>query len=283
MDSRLLVGKVEVLALTDASGAFPIKLSQLFPAIKPEQWLPYRRDYPETFIDPETWRVHIGCYLLRSRNRTILVDTGIGPTPDSFFGGLQGGLVDSLLEIDTRPSEIDTVILTHLHPDHVGWNLTVDGKPMFGSARYLVSQADWDAFQRRDVQDAFPFAFVDQMITPLQELGVLELVSGEAQVSEEVALIESPGHTPWHMSVLVSSGGQKAMILGDVLVHPAQVTEPDWQFAFDMDPASAVTTRRRLLGRMQLEGTTAVQCHFPSPGFGLIVETGGRRHWQSLQ
>ena len=93
----------------------------------------------------------------------------------------------------------------------------------------------------------------------------------------------SPGHTPGHICVRISSGGQQALILGDVVVHPAQVTEAEWQFAFDMDPEVAVTTRKRILGQMELEGVTGLQCHFPNPGFGLVARTSGRRHWQPLE
>ena len=283
MEGRLTVGDVEVLAFTDAQGPFPLKVSQLFPAVRPEQWLPYRRDYPETFVDPDTWHAHMGSYVVRTRTRTMLVDTGLGPKPDAFFGGLKGNLPDALARGGIRPADIDTVITTHLHPDHVGWNLTAEGKPMFPNARYVVHRADWEAFQSAEVQAAFPFQFVDQMITPLERWGVLELVPDEAAISEEVSVRSSPGHTPGHVCVRISSGGQQALILGDVVVHPAQVTEPEWQFAFDMDPEVAVTTRKRILGQMELEGVTGLQCHFPNPGFGLVTRTSGRRHWQPLE
>ncbi len=282
MAGRLLVGDVEIVSVTDAEGPFPLKLGQLFPAVPPPKWLPYRRDYPEAFVDPDTWHVHISSYLLRSRGRTLLVDTGLGPSPDPSWGELRGNLMVELENHSVSPAEVDTVFLSHLHPDHVGWNLTPQKKLTFPRARYLMSKTDWDAFQTAEVQDAFPFTFVDRTLTPLEELGVLDLLSGETPLTQEIVAVPTPGHTPGHMSVLISSGGQKALILGDVLVHPAQVSEPDWEFAFDMDPESAVATRRRVLGRMEMESITAVQCHMPSPGFGLIVRSGERRYWQAV-
>ncbi len=283
MEGKLLVGDVEIISFTDAAGEFPMKISQLFPGVRPDQWLPYRHDFPESFIDPDTWHAHIGSYVIRSRSRVMLVDTGLGPSPDPFFGALRGRLPDALAAGGIHPADIDTVILTHLHPDHVGWNLTAQGKPVFPNARYVVHQADWDAFQSAEVQEAFPIKFVDQAVTPLKELGVLQLISEETHLSDEVSIRPAPGHTPGHVCVFVSSGGKEAMILGDAIVHPAMVSEPEWRFAFDMDPDTAIATRKRLLGRLELESITAVQCHCPPPGFGLIVRTEGRRHWQAIE
>jgi glyoxylase-like metal-dependent hydrolase (beta-lactamase superfamily II) len=133
------------------------------------------------------------------------------------------------------------------------------------------------------VQQAFPFPFVEQTLTPLDKLGVLDLVEGETAITEEVIATPAPGHTPGHMVVTVSSRGQKAIILGDTLGHPAQVSEPELVFAFDMDPEQAVATRKKLLGRLEMEAMTAAQCHLPPPGFGLIVRTEGHRHWQPLE
>src|SRR3972149_5734665 len=119
--------------------------------------------------------------------------------------------------------------------------------------------------------------------SPLKELGVLQLVSDGASISDEVTVRHAPGHTPGHICVRVSSGGQQAVILGDAIVHPAQVAEPEWRFAFDMDPEAAVATGKGLLGPMGLEGPTGVPCPFAPPGFGLVARTTGRRHWQPLE
>ncbi|MGH2671187.1 MAG: MBL fold metallo-hydrolase, partial [bacterium] len=111
----------------------------------------------------------------------------------------------------------------------------------------------------------------------------LQLISEDAQLSGAVSVRHAPGHTPGHIALLISDGGQEAMIVGDAIVHPAQVSEPEWRFLFDMDPDAAIATRKRLLGRMELESITAIQCHCPPPGFGLIVRTEARRHWQPLE
>src|SRR3989337_720073 len=280
MGGKLTIGNVEIVALTDAEGPFPYKLGQVFPTVQPAQWEPFRQRYPKLFVDAETWHNHFGCYLVRSRGRTILVDTVIGPGPVEILGGLRGKLLDEMKAAGAGCGDVDTVFLTHLHIDHVGWNL-VGGKPTFPKARYVFHQADWDAFQRADVQAAFP-PYVDQAITPLKRAGFLDLGSGEESLTDEVVAIPTPGHTPGHMSILVSSGGQKALILADVAIHPAQITEESWNAAFDMNGETALATRKQILDRLEAEGLTMAACHFPEPGFGRIVRLEGRRYWQAL-
>jgi glyoxylase-like metal-dependent hydrolase (beta-lactamase superfamily II) len=164
----------------------------------------------------------------------------------------------------------------------VGWNL-IDGQPSFPNARYILSETDWNAFQDPAVQGAFPFQYVDQTLTPLKALGMVDLINGETALSDEITAVPAPGHTLGHMVINISSRGQRAMILGDVLMHPAQVSEPEWGSIFDMDRDQAIATRKKLLGRLEMEAMTAAQCHLPQPGFGLVVRTEGRRHWQPLE
>jgi glyoxylase-like metal-dependent hydrolase (beta-lactamase superfamily II) len=283
MRGQIIVGDVEITAVTDAEGAFPLKLSAVFPGVSEEHWRLYRRDFPECFVDLGTWHLHVGSFVLRKQDQVILVDTGIGPTPPALFGDMRGDLLHHLSQADVKPEDVRTVFLTHLHPDHVGWNLDGGGKPTFPNARYVMSRIDWDAFHNPEVQKAFPFPYVEQTLTPLEKLGVLDLLDGETAISEEVVAMPAPGHTPGHMVLTISSRGQKAMILGDVLGHPAQVSEPELLFMFDMDQEQAVATRKKLLGRLEMDAMTAAQCHLPPPGFGLVVRTEGRRHWQPLE
>lgn len=282
MHGQIFVGDVEVTCVTDAEAPFTVKLDALFPGVTPEQWRLYRSDYPEAFADPETPQVHFGCYVLRTSKHTVLVDTGVGPNPASFFGDVRGDLPRALSLADVKPEDVDTVFMTHGHPDHVGWNLD-DGKPSFPNARYVLSDTDWKVFQDPAVQARFPFQYVDETLTPLEALGVLDLIEGETTVTDEITAVPAPGHTPGHMVISISSRGQRAMILGDVLMHPAQVSEPEWGSIFDMDREQAIATRKKLLGRLEMEAMTAVQCHLPHPGFGLVVRTAGRRHWQPLE
>jgi glyoxylase-like metal-dependent hydrolase (beta-lactamase superfamily II) len=284
----LTIGNVQITCIHDATiEHFPMTLDQVFPSVTSEQWQPYRERYPALFPEPMRWRPEVDTYLIRSSGRTILVDTGAGPggTAVADFLGTSGVLPAQLDEAGIAPGDVSVVVLTHLHFDHVGWNLSGEGasaRPTFPNARYRVHRADWDAFGTKEVQAHFPFEFVDQTITPLQRLGVLDLIDGDTAVTDEIMLIHTPGHTPGSMSVMISSGGEKAVIWGDAFVHPATVTEPDWPFAFEMDPATAAQTRRTLLDKIEAESMTAISCHFPEPGFGHIVRIDGRRYWQGI-
>lgn len=290
-EGTLFVGNVEVVALTDGEGEFPLTLSQLFPAVPADAWAPFRQRYPELFPRPDTWHNHYGCYVLRSQGRTILVDTGIGSHATNpgmittLAGGVDGRLMAELQTAGVRPEDIDIVFFTHLHPDHVGWNLLREGptpKPTFPRARYIMHQADWEAFQRPEVQAAMPFTYWEETLGPLATLGVLELITGERALTGEITAIPTPGHTPGHMSLALVSGGERALILGDVAIHPAQVTENDWGAIFEINQQLAAQVRQQVLDRAEAEGTILAVCHFPEPGFGRLVRLEGRRYWQGL-
>ena len=175
-----------------------------------------------------------------------------------------------------------------LHPDHVGWNLQRQGgqyRPTFPRARYVAHRADWDTFRRAEVQQemaAIAPGYVEQTLTPLESLGVLDLADGDRILSEEVTALHTPGHTPGSLSLLVVSGGEQAIIAGDAFGHPAQVEHPDWGVAFDFDGPQAEKTRRQLLDWVEAEGLVLSAMHFPEPGFGRVVRLEGRRFWQAL-
>lgn len=289
-DSRLSVGNVEILDLTDIVLDFPMPLSQIFPDVPSDAWTPYMDRFPDSFPRADTWRGHFGGFLIRSDGRTILVDTGMGSgvtnpgTVAMFTGGVDGQLLESLQGAGVGIGDIDTVFFTHLHPDHVGWNLSSGNgeskKPTFSNARYLVPQADWDAFQTPEVQAHFPFPFWEETLGPLASLDVLEQVTGEHALTSEITAIPTPGHTPGSTSLVISSGGENALLIGDVTTNPAQVTEPDWVFAFDMDSALAAETRKTLVDRAEAEDAVLITCHFHN--YGRVVRTEGRRYWQGL-
>ena len=152
---------------------------------------------------------------------------------------------------------------------------------MFPGARYVVHQADWDAFGNPEVQKHFP-QYWEETLGPLEKLGVLDLISDEQILTIELTAIPTPGHTPGHMSVAIDSAGERALIMGDAAIHPAQLTEVDWVNIFEMDQYMAVQTRSRLGDRVESENAILIACHFPAPGFGRLVRIEGRRYWQVL-
>ena len=285
--TKQTIGNVEIMVLHDAEIALPF--SRSFPGVPPEAWGPYQQRFPEAFVGADNLRVHFECYLIRSQGKTLLVDTGLGSaisnpgTVANVGGGTEGQLLTTLHSAGLQASDIDTVFLTHLHPDHVGWNMTRNeaGESVaFPNARYVGNQADWDAFNTPKDSEIFGFDWWEDTVAPLRELGVLDLVTGETQMTSEITAIPTPGHTPGSMSLAIVSAGERAFIMGDVFHGPAQVTETDWVFHYDVDPELAVQTRRRMLDRVEAEDAAMAICHHS--GFGRVVRVEGRRYWQAL-
>jgi glyoxylase-like metal-dependent hydrolase (beta-lactamase superfamily II) len=286
---RIRVGEVEVLGLADAAvDPSPWPFSFRFPDMPPETLEPYRQRYPDAFShagSPDDAPANFTCYVLRSRGQTVLVDTGIGPASAPMAGACHtvGDLPQRLTAAGVPLESINLVVLTHIHPDHIGWTTQrVNGevRPTFARARYLVHQADWDAWQSPEVTQIF--GGFDEFVRPLADAGVLDLTSGEKSLNEELSTIHTPGHTPGSQSVLIRSGSEQALIIGDAIGHPMQVTEPDWRFTFDMHSDVAVQTRHRLLDMLESSGMTFASSHFPEPGFGKVVRLDGKRYWQAV-
>ncbi len=271
------VGNVEITSLSD--GYLEFDSCNFFPSVSPEQWQPY-----QAHLTPENKvRFNLASYLVRSDGRTILVDTGLGPPPAEAPASPWGELLTALQSHGVRPEDIDMVVMTHLHRDHVGWNLQRLGSgytPTFPRARYWASRKDWEACHRVEVRERFPNG--PSCVWPLQDLGLLELVDGEHTLTQELSTLPTPGHTPGHMSILITSQGQRGLILGDAAHNPAQVQETEWISRADMDPRQAGITRRQLMERLAREGATVAAGHFPAPGFGRVVTMQGRRYWQGL-
>ena len=265
--SSIAVGEVEVVALTDVEGPF-FRLDQLFPGVPLEDWEPYFARYPWAFANESTFRGRIGGYLVKARDRNILVDTGIGPA--AF--GTPGSLLADMEDNGFQPADIDVVFLTHLHGDHLGWSVTEEGEPTFPRARYVTQAVEREDSGSRE----------GQALAPLKSLGAVDLLYGEEPISEEVIAIPTPGHSPGHTSLLVSSGGESVIIIGDVVVHPAQVTEPLWNIHFDEDKEQASFTREMLLDWVEADGIVIAAGHVPGTGFGRVIREGGRRYWQAL-
>lgn len=276
-------GAVRVMALQDAVVDYPWPLEQLFPGVPDAAWEPFRERFPAAFAAPDVYRSTYRCYLLQSQGQTLLVDTGMGPddSPLAAVFGHGGKLMAALAEAGVSPEDVDTVVLTHLHPDHVGGNV-LDGRLAFPQARYVASRADWEHFHDPEVQAHFPFEFVGRSITSLEELGALELFDGEHALTDELTIEPTPGHTPGHTIIRIDSGGERALLVADAVLHPAQVTDPNFSSMFDTDPETDQRTRRALLDRLESEQLVFSASHFPDPVFGRVVREGDARFWQPL-
>lgn len=274
---RTRIGDVELMSLCDSFLEFPA--ARLFPNVPAKAWEPYRQ-----FLSPgDIVRMQVACFLIRSKGETILVDTGIGAGPVEAFGGIRGRLPEELKARGVHPEEISQVFITHLHSDHVGWNLKKEKaawRPFFPKARYSVAKLDWEHFHKTAQEPNR--AYLKETTTPLLELGIVDLLEGEKALTPEVVAIPAPGHTPGHMALAVVSGKERGLVLADALHVPPQVTHNDWQELGDVDPALAVRTRRKLLERAEREKAVVAVSHFTPDNLGHVKSTGGLRSWHPL-
>ena len=208
MTEKINVGGVEVWALLDMIPP-AYTPDDFFPSIPLDWWEPYRK---EVFDQDGNLQLYYGCFAIRSQGKLILVDTGMGPGPHPERGNRRGELTQRMREVGLSPGDVDYVVHTHLHGDHVGWNLDAQGRPTFPSARYLAPKADWEYFRQAEVAPTAPF--VAECVAPLEPLGVMDLVEGEHAITDEVATLPTPGHTPGHQTVVIASQGSGAWLWG---------------------------------------------------------------------
>ena len=274
----LQIGDVEILALSD--GMLEFDLCNFFPTIPGEDWQPHASH----LTHEQKVRFNLGSYLIRSSGRTILVDTGLGPRPADMPDVPWGELLRDFQAQGVRPDEVDMVVLTHLHRDHVGWNLVREGEryvPTFPNARYWMTAKDWETCHQPEHQpQRYPNA--PTCVWPLEELNLIEFMHDEHSLTRELTAVPTPGHTPGHVSLLITSQGQRALVLGDAAHSPVQFEEPDWCSRADMDPDLTRQTRRALLDRLEREEIIVAAGHFQAPGFGRVVRLEGRRYWRGL-
>ena len=238
-------------------------------AVRRIEWL-----YPHFADENGRLKLSIHSLVVETPTRRILVDTGLGNDKQDrdvpTWNLRRGTFLGDLAGAGYPPESIDTVLCTHLHVDHVGWNtMLVEGRwvPTFRNARYLMDRAEFEYWRDRRDSKAQVAVFEDS-IRPVFEAGQVDLVESNHRVCEELNLIPTPGHSPGHVSVEVRSGGEEALLTGDVLHHPCQMAHVDWASTVDFDPAQSTRTRETLFSRLAGKQTLAIGAHF---GAGRIV------------
>jgi glyoxylase-like metal-dependent hydrolase (beta-lactamase superfamily II) len=224
----------------------------------------------------------IGCFLVRSGTRCVLVDAGMGPSrmwdSDDEPCRLVGGqLPVALRALGVRRDDVTDVVCTHLHPDHVGWLFDLDSRPSFPHATIWFGQGDWQYFIDRDdplIQDHIHHGFRghagDARLRPIDQ---------DVTVAPGITAIQAPGHTPGHLCVVVASDGQRALLLGDAITCPVQLDESAWHSIGDVDPGLADRTREWLWRELEGENVTGTGAHFPELRFGRVLGGNGKRWW----
>jgi glyoxylase-like metal-dependent hydrolase (beta-lactamase superfamily II) len=258
------VGEFTVVPVVD--GCFPMKPTELFLDTNDDQWVPHR----DLLDDDGKLRFTTGGFLIRRRDRVALVDLGVGPAPADVAGYDGGRFMRSLAAMGVDVAEVTDVILTHLHYDHVGW-ATSEGAPTFPQATYRCHQADWDHFviQNPGLEKDLIYGAADRF----------EMWTGDESILPGVDGRWAPGHTPGSTVVVLSSGSDRAILLGDVVHCAVELVDDEWDGIYDVDPELAKRTRLALVQEIEGDRIPVAAAHFPDLQFGRLLPAQGRRLW----
>ncbi len=270
---RIRVGGTTVTAILD--GYFDLDAS-VMPAAPLDQLEEIQR---RAFLPVgPTFRTAISAFVVNTDDELVLIDTGLNNL--TAFGPNVGMLLGNLAAAGIDPGQIDRVILTHMHPDHIAGLADADGNAVFEAAPLHVHEADWNFWTSEEIRSQAPEearAFFDiavQASAPYKNR--LELFKGPAaDLGGGIEAVHLPGHTPGHIGLLIGSGNDQLMIITDV-VHavPMQFAHPEWAIAFDTDQDLAIATRRNVFDQLVTDRMLFTGMHMPFPGFGHVDRSG---------
>ena len=213
-------------------------------------------------------KMSIHSLVVETPSRRIVVDTGLGNDKEGrlapSWNNRKTPFLESMTAAGFPPDSIDTVLCTHLHVDHVGWNTKLAGGewvPTFANARYLFGKAEYEYWRDHSTAPDKAAVFHDS-VKPITDAGKADLVAGDARLCDEITLIPTPGHSPGHMSVHIQSAGEEGLLTGDVAHHPCQMAHLDWSSTADSDAARSAATRRELFSRFADTPTLVIGGHF---------------------
>lgn len=280
------IGEVDLARIVEVDG-LEDDISVLLPGATPQLLQQFCWLRPHFATTDGRMIISFQAFVLRSRGKTVMIDTCIGADRQreyDMFCNLRTTFLDDLRTAGFPPEEVSTVLCTHLHFDHVGWNTRlVNGRwvPTFPQARYLFGRQEWQHWKHlRDSGGYHHMAHLTDAIDPVVEAGLVDFIDPHYRITDEVSLIPTPGHTPGHVSVLIRSCGEEAVITGDMMHHPIQLALPERPGNFDMDKEQAVRTRREFIERFADKPALVIGSHFADPTAGRIVGDG--KAWKLL-
>jgi glyoxylase-like metal-dependent hydrolase (beta-lactamase superfamily II) len=227
--------------------------------------------------------------LVDTGKRRILIDTGAGA-----LGPGTGHLPEGIAACGFSPEQIDTVILSHMHPDHIGGLTTAEGKFRFPHAEVVVSRHEYDFWMAPENQaklesktlfglgalETIMHSWIRSNVAPLASAGRLRFVDGGDELATGIQALPTYGHTPGHMAILISSGRQQLLFAGDTLIQPVHVKHPDWKTVFDVVPDEAIAARRLILDRSASDCCLTFHFHFPYPCLGTVSRSNSGYRWE---
>lgn len=278
---RVTVGAFAATVIADGTAAFPDPTQILFPTAPGPELEEALREHaaPQPWLE---WVTPFNALLVDTGRERVLIDTGFGGT----VAPTAGRLLANLRAVGVEPPEVDIVVLSHGHPDHIGGATDGAGTLTFPNARYLMTRADWEFWTDeatvaehvapgdfRDLQ----IAFAQTHLTPLADR--IDLVEDGDEVVPGLTIVLAPGHSPGHAVVAIESDGERLLYGADIVLHPIHVEHPDWLTIFDIHPEPTVSSRRRVLADAAADGSLVVAYHIPFPGLGRIQADGDAFRW----
>ena len=225
------------------------------------------------------------CLFIDTGKHRVLVDTGMG----TGVAPSVGNLLNNLHEEGIEGSDIDTVILTHCHPDHIGGIINAEGKPVFPNARYVMWKEEWDFWASEpDLTQLKVDEQIKQLILMSARKNLppitnrLDLIDSEIEILPGIRAISAPGHTPGHMVLSISSGGDHLLCASDTVLSPIHLEKPDWRPVFDFEPEQAAITKCKIFDRAADEKSMVFAFHFPFPSLGHVIKKGDGWQWQPI-
>jgi glyoxylase-like metal-dependent hydrolase (beta-lactamase superfamily II) len=260
------VGKVKITKIVEletiGSTRFILPLASN-EAIRKLPWL-----IPDFATEEGRLKMSIHSLVVETPTRRILVDTGLGNDKEGrsvpTWNNRKTPFLETMTEAGFPPDSIDTVLCTHLHVDHVGWNTKLIGDkwaPTFANARYVFGKTEYEHWcDHSDEPDKL--AVFNDSVKPIVDAGKADLVPSDARLCDEITLIPTPGHSPGHMSIHIQSDGEEGLLTGDVAHHPCQMAHLDWSSTADSDSVQSAVTRRELFSRFADTPTLVIGGHF---------------------
>ncbi|TRO56563.1 MBL fold metallo-hydrolase [Streptomyces sp. IB201691-2A2] len=295
--SNITLGDVEMTRVEEMHGPVGMTPDVFFPASPKHRWDEHRAVVVPDFLDEETdiCKVAVQTWVLRSEGKTVLIDTGVGNHKERPYAPLWGHLeldfLGNLERAGVHPDDVDIVVNTHLHVDHVGWNTRLEGQswvPTFRNASYLMPKADfefWNPANNPKIAGGVNQNVFEDSVAPVYAAGQVELWETSHHIDANLRLQAAPGHTPGSSVVMLASGTERAVFVGDLLHSPFQIMQPEHNSCFCEDSHASRRTRQELLGWAADSNALVVPAHFAGHGALEVERSGssfGIKRWASI-